>query len=278
MGRTARYCCFHSLEGSGAQHRNSIICGLTLEDCLRDEEISDKVHLLCPSFLNYSVSTPSQTRELKEIQERATKLGRRHDYTIRKLYHIHENSGWNWNAANKKIRDSLNHLEQQKQEETEMKDLLNNIVQTTRPETIVEDFADLFPSSYVVSNNIFSSGFNVFSTNPSYVSRVPSISSFSFPISTSTNPAISHTPCQQAANNLIQTANNNFVGVPMAVCVPTGQPVSRTPSLNRTSSSGSLSRPSVSRTNSASSLLDCKQDFFSSASNVALFHLAARTN
>jgi hypothetical protein len=57
------------------------------------------------------VSTPTQTKELKDIQERATKLGRRHDFTIRKLYHIHEQSEWNWKAANNKIRDSLKALE-----------------------------------------------------------------------------------------------------------------------------------------------------------------------
>jgi hypothetical protein len=50
MGRKARYCAFHSMEGSGAQHRNSIICGVTLEGestCNGNEQQWKKTGIFC---------------------------------------------------------------------------------------------------------------------------------------------------------------------------------------------------------------------------------------
>jgi hypothetical protein len=214
------------MEGSGAQHRNSIICGVTLEDCLRDEDMADKVHLLCPSFLNYSVSTPTQTRELKEIQERATRLGRRHEYTIRKLYHVHETSGWNWGAANTKIRDSLRNIEQARHEETEMKDILQNIVQQPVPDTVLDFWANLLPTNIPIipcPSNMLPN-----------VSRTPSVNIKDYQL-------VSRT--QSNGNALI---NNS-------------QPVS-------IQSSSVTSRPSISRTSSTSSVVGdaCKSDILSS--------------
>jgi hypothetical protein len=215
------------MEGSGAQHRNSIICGVTLEDCLRDEDMADKVHLLCPSFLNYSVSTPAQTRELKEIQERATRLGRRHEYTIRKLYHVHETSGWNWSAANAKIRDSLRSIEQQRHEETEMKDILQNIVQQPMPEQVLDWWANLIPSTIPIipcpSNTI-----------PPNVSRTSSINLKDF----------------KELQTVSRTQSIATPGFTLPSTVGTPAPT----------------RPPVSRTSSASSVVSdaCKSEMLSS--------------
>jgi hypothetical protein len=219
------------MEGSGAQHRNSIICGVTLEDCLRDEDMADKVHLLCPSFLNYSVSTPTQTRELKEIQERATRLGRRHEFTIRKLYHVHETSGWNWGAANSKIRDSLRNIEQARHEETEMKDILQNIVQQPVPDTVLDFWANLLPTNIPIIPCPSNPNMQLMLPN---VSRTPSVNIKDYQL-------VSRT---QSSGTALQLLNNQQVS---------------------NQSNSVTSRPSISRTSSTSSVVGdaCKSDMLS---------------
>jgi hypothetical protein len=326
MGRKARYCAFHSMEGSGAQHRNSIICGVTLEDCLRDEDLCDKVHLLCPSFLQYGVSTPTQTKELKDIQERATKLGRRHDFTIRKLYHIHEQSEWNWKAANNKIRDSLKALENghhhatntntgAASEDSEMKDLLNNIVHTTTvPDAVLEFWQTLIPSASAAQcaatallhaahrvpslsavnavinglnnsnssngNNHSASNANGAVSSASANSTPATSSSSSSPMTASSSansvngaqaffqaqhattpnapPTLTEQQLHQSTQQLPQPQPSNAAHSDLVNSLTLPVSVSRTNSIARVPSFG-LSRPSVSRTNSASAVFDfCK--------------------
>jgi len=141
MGRKSKYCCFHSLEGSGAQQRNGIVCGLMEDDCSNmDDGVLDN---LCPAFLNYHTATPQQTKELKDVQERATALGVRHEFTLRKLYHVHETSGWNWAVASQQILASLSQFETKTQDETEMREILDQLI--AAPDSNLEFWAALAP-------------------------------------------------------------------------------------------------------------------------------------
>jgi hypothetical protein len=192
------------------------------------------------------VSTPGQTKELKEIQERATKLGRRHDYTIRKLYHIHEQSEWNWKAANNKIRDSLKALEGNHTEDSEMKDLLNSIVHTTNvPDAVLEFWKTLIPTSAVnPATQAASQCAATVAANAllkTTTAAAAAAANASHHLTTSTG----HHDAAHSHSDLV-----NSLTLP--------SPVSRTNSIARVPSFN-LSRPSVSRTNSASAVFDfCK--------------------
>jgi hypothetical protein len=136
------------LEGSGAQQRNGIICGLTEEDCMDTDD--GTLDNLCPAFLNYHTATPQQTKELKDVQERATALGVRHEFTLRKLYHVHEINGWNWAAASQQILASLSSYENRTREDTQMQEILNQLL-SVPDDSYLEFWAALGPDSKAVS-------------------------------------------------------------------------------------------------------------------------------
>jgi len=104
MGRKAKYCIFHSLEGSGNQNRNNEHCG-NIEP---DETITKETQVLsCQAFQAYGPVTKQQRKEIAELQRIASANGLRKEFTLRKIMDIHCKNNWDWTVANTFIRDIL---------------------------------------------------------------------------------------------------------------------------------------------------------------------------
>jgi len=107
MGRKAKYCIFHSLEGSGNQNRNNERCGVDNDGEVKVNKKGEVAKLTCPAFVIYGPVTKQQRKELSELQRMAAALSLRKEFTLRKIMEIHAKHNWDWSAANGFIKDLL---------------------------------------------------------------------------------------------------------------------------------------------------------------------------
>ncbi len=54
-----------------------------------------------------------QREELTTIQQQATTLGARTQFTLRKIYEYHQQNGWEWEKTNQQIKECLSRLQKQ---------------------------------------------------------------------------------------------------------------------------------------------------------------------
>jgi len=107
MGRKAKYCVFHSLEGSGNQNRNNEQCGLTEDVDTKTEGKPSEDQVTCKAFRAYGPVSKEQRKEISVIQKMASEAGLRKEFTLRKIIDIHGKNNWDWSYSNNYIKELL---------------------------------------------------------------------------------------------------------------------------------------------------------------------------